>query len=271
MGPYAYLRDQWVSFDDIDMIKHKSEYIKAMGLGGGMIWALDLDDFKNYCTCEEYPLLKTINRVLRGYPGPQPDCPLEMSATRDTAAAAEAAVTQQPNNMACDGKIFAADYNDCNKYYLCNQGQLQQQSCPAGLYWNENHCDWPENSACHPDKVPQQTTTTQRPIVDVDKVVTVTTTTMKPSKPGTDTSINQIPGNDNTYKVVCYFTNWAWYRQGDGKYKPEDIDTDLCTHITYGFAVLDSNTLTIKPHDSWADIDNGKYIHSYIFQLFNLI
>lgn len=66
MGPYAYLRDQWVSFDDVAMIQYKSEYIKAMGLGGGMIWALDLDDFKNWCGCEEYPLLKTINRVLRG-------------------------------------------------------------------------------------------------------------------------------------------------------------------------------------------------------------
>lgn len=66
MGPYAYLRDQWVSFDDQSMIQHKSEYIRAMGLGGGMIWALDLDDFKNICNCEQYPLLRTINRVLRG-------------------------------------------------------------------------------------------------------------------------------------------------------------------------------------------------------------
>jgi GH18 family chitinase len=24
-----------------------------------------------------------------------------------------------------------------------------------------------------------------------------------------------------------------------GKYKPEDIDPSLCTHINYGFAVLD--------------------------------
>lgn len=64
---------------------------------------------------------------------------------------------------------------------------------------------------------------------------------------------------DYDYKVVCYFTNWAWYRPGIGKYVPEDIDPDLCTHIVYGFAVLDRDNLVIKPHDSWADIDNRFY------------
>lgn len=67
------------------------------------------------------------------------------------------------------------------------------------------------------------------------------------------------PGGSSDYKVVCYFTNWAWYRQGDGKYTPDDIDSTLCTHIVYGFAVLDRETLTIKTHDSWADIDNRFY------------
>ena len=55
------------------------------------------------------------------------------------------------------------------------------------------------------------------------------------------------------------FTNWAWYRPGVGKYKPEDIDPSICTHVVYGFAVLDSNKLVIKPHDSWADLDNQFY------------
>ena len=45
MGPYAYKGNQWVSFDDVAMIKYKSEYIKNLDLGGAMIWALDLDDF----------------------------------------------------------------------------------------------------------------------------------------------------------------------------------------------------------------------------------
>ena len=58
--------------------------------------------------------------------------------------------------------------------------------------------------------------------------------------------------------MVCYFTNWAWYRQGVGKYLPETIDERLCTHIVYGFAVLDYENLIVKAHDSWADYDNSK-------------
>ena len=46
MGPYAYKGSQWVSYDDAAMIKHKAQYVKKMGLGGAMIWALDLDDFR---------------------------------------------------------------------------------------------------------------------------------------------------------------------------------------------------------------------------------
>ena len=62
--------------------------------------------------------------------------------------------------------------------------------------------------------------------------------------------------NDNAkVEMFIMFTNFC--RQGEGKYLPSDIDPTLCTHITYGFAVLDSSSLTIKPHDSWADIDNG--------------
>jgi len=81
MGPYAYSGDQWVSFDDAAMIRYKSNYIRRMGLGGGMIWALDLDDFRDICSCEPYPLLRTINRVLRGYPGPGPKCDINADSS----------------------------------------------------------------------------------------------------------------------------------------------------------------------------------------------
>lgn len=76
MGPYAYLRDQWVSFDDQQMIMRKTNLVKELGLAGAMIWALDLDDFRNICDCEPHPLLKTINRGLCRLNTPAPDCSL---------------------------------------------------------------------------------------------------------------------------------------------------------------------------------------------------
>lgn len=86
---------------------------------------------------------------------------------------------------------------------------------------------------------------------------TVASTTVKTPVPSS-TSRDQLQPDDK-FKMICYFTNWAWYRQEGGKFLPEDIDPDLCTHVLYGFAVLDGSQLTIKPHDAWADIDNSKY------------
>ena len=55
------------------------------------------------------------------------------------------------------------------------------------------------------------------------------------------------------------FTNWAFYRPGNGKFLPEHIDKRLCTHIVYGFAVLNPTTLRIRAHDSWVDFDKEFY------------
>lgn len=101
-------------------------------------------------------------------------------------------------------------------------------------------------------------TTTRRPWTE-KPTMGVTSTTLEESESWEETTTHS-PPPDSDYKIVCYFTNWAWYRPGIGKYTPENIDYELCTHIAYGFAVLDSNTFTIKPHDSWADLDNEFYM-----------
>ncbi|XP_017304833.1 chitotriosidase-1-like, partial [Diaphorina citri] len=44
---------------------------------------------------------------------------------------------------------------------------------------------------------------------------------------------------EEPYKVICYYTSWAYLRQAEGKYSPEDIDGSLCTHLVYAFADLD--------------------------------
>lgn len=133
---------------------------------------------------------------------------------------------------------------------------MMEHNCPPGLHWNVDHCDWPQNADCHLSgengaRPVIRPTTTNRP-------TTVTTT----HNSIIDRPIESIPiihDDPNGFKVVCYFTNWAWYRPGDGKYTPDDIDDSLCTHIVYGFAVLDRETMTIRTHDSWADIDNRFY------------
>lgn len=183
MGPYAYKGNQWVSFDDKAMIRQKAKLVRSLGLGGGMVWALDLDDFRNHCGEGVHPLLSELQSVLR-----------EPSSDSD----------HQPDQISTESSI---------------QEEVIGESHDQGIIIDET---------------------------PVDNGQSVSAEIIESSL-------------DSDYKVVCYFTNWAWYRQGGGKYLPEDIDGKLCTHIVYGFAVLDRDSLTIKPHDTWADFDNHFY------------
>lgn len=52
----------------------QTELINKLNLGGGMMWAVDLDDFKNLCGCGKYPLLTALNRGLGRGHGHATDC-----------------------------------------------------------------------------------------------------------------------------------------------------------------------------------------------------
>ncbi|KAL2104018.1 hypothetical protein ACEWY4_000886 [Coilia grayii] len=39
-------------------------------------------------------------------------------------------------------------------------------------------------------------------------------------------------------KLACYFTNWSQYRPGTGRYLPENVDPNLCTHLIYAFSII---------------------------------
>ncbi|KAM7053744.1 acidic mammalian chitinase [Molossus nigricans] len=55
----------------------------------------------------------------------------------------------------------------------------------------------------------------------------------------------------SAYQLICYFTNWAQYRPGLGRFKPEDIDPCLCTHLIYAFAGMRNNEITTI---EWNDV-----------------
>ncbi|KAJ9585129.1 hypothetical protein L9F63_003081, partial [Diploptera punctata] len=62
----------------------------------------------------------------------------------------------------------------------------------------------------------------------------------------------------NSYRIVCYFANWAIYRSGNGKFQVGDINADLCTHHIYAFAGLNSDG-EVLIRDQYVDIQYGGF------------
>lgn len=162
IGPYAYKGNQWVSYDDVPMIRRKSELIKKIGLGGGMIWALDLDDFRNTCGQGKYPLLTTINSVLGRKrisssfsgsthgPGLRPSKPptgllsSNVPVLEAYPSVVSVVVHQQELQPVKDNQVdpcsqapFKPYAGNCRKYYRCIFGKYVEQTCPTGTFWNK--------------------------------------------------------------------------------------------------------------------------------------
>merc|ERR1719259_817922 len=107
-------------------------------------------------------------------------------------------------------------------------------------------------------KYPLLTTITEamkKPTVKPTAEPTTVTSPVITSMSASTISTTSEPQKAKGKKVVCYFSNWAGYREGDGKYTPDDIDASLCSHVVYAFAVLDPGSLVLTIYDHWADID----------------
>lgn len=76
--------------------------------------------------------------------------------------------------------------------------------------------------------------------------------TLPPTHPGTDLRVQQRPppppnsSSGAAHKLVCYYTSWSQYRDGDGSCLPDAVDPFLCTHIIYSFANISDNEI-----DTW--------------------
>lgn len=73
------------------------------------------------------------------------------------------------------------------------------------------------------------------------------------------TSKDSVKDKDG-YKIVCYYTNWSQYRVKIGKFLPEDIPADLCTHIIFAFGWLKKGKLSsFESNDETKDGKVGLY------------
>lgn len=126
-------------------IKEKAEFIKRLDLGGAMIWSIETDDFRGICGAK-YPLLKTINHVLRD-DEPLPPTPPPSNMTTTT--------TTPGTNAKCEGPGYMRDPYDCSVFYYCQtdgeHGYKQHKfTCPPGLVYDTktNVCAWPYETNC---------------------------------------------------------------------------------------------------------------------------
>ena len=56
-------------------------------------------------------------------------------------------------------------------------------------------------------------------------------------------------------KIFCYYSTSVQNRLGLGKFLPENIDPDLCTHVIFAFAKV-METGSIEP-GNWNDLPSG--------------
>ena len=46
MAPYSYNGPYWVSYDSVESIRIKSQWVNTLGLGGAMVWSIEADDWR---------------------------------------------------------------------------------------------------------------------------------------------------------------------------------------------------------------------------------
>lgn len=196
MGPYAYKGNQWVGFDDEDIILEKAKFIAREKLGGGMVWTLDNDDFRGKCYGEHSPLISTLKAALRdGKIGTSPKSTTAPKVV--TPRTTKAFTTPDPGPpFECEDEGFYNNPTDCKKYFWCldsgpsNLGLVAHSfTCPSGLYFNKarDACDYAANVVCKVKKTTAaaatSTTPRPRPRPKKKKTTTTTTTTSAPTIP----------------------------------------------------------------------------------------
>merc|ERR1712141_205718 len=116
--PYMISADgtQWVSYDDERSLEIKLDFLKEKKLRGAMVWALELDDWRQ----SEWPLLNTIKNGLAGYrEGSQFTTTTTFNPNPTTTTASSTTTTTTSSGGQCEDLPLAGAYG-ANGAHTCS-------------------------------------------------------------------------------------------------------------------------------------------------------
>ena len=130
-----------------------------MGLGGGMVWSVDTDDYKGFCG-KKFGVLATINEVLNGGPHTPPPYWTTPAPVKTTTPHIQPQTTTDPDHTVvpdkvCDSVGFKPDPENCQMYYICTLNEdgswhKDHESCPDGTLFDPTKlfCNWADSVNC---------------------------------------------------------------------------------------------------------------------------
>uniref|UniRef100_A0A8D0B9X3 Acidic mammalian chitinase n=1 Tax=Salvator merianae TaxID=96440 RepID=A0A8D0B9X3_SALMN len=150
--PYAFKDSEWIGFDNKESYGYKATFVKDNKFGGGMVWAIDLDDFLgSFCGEGPYPLINELKSLLAGNVCGDPGSVIipPTPPPGPTPTPGPTTTTHEVTTGFCADKADGtyANKDDPNKFYICSGGNTFLMSCAAGLVFEESCkcCDWPRN------------------------------------------------------------------------------------------------------------------------------
>lgn len=165
--PFAYSGNQWVGYDNEESLSLKCDFIYEHGLGGGMVWSIETDDFHGTCG-KKFPLLETLNRRLQNN-GVITTTTIISSSSSTTATATWSSSTAQTtvtpersstttqhsttassDDFKCVSTGYFRDPKNCSKFYYCDNTSQFEFTCPSGLYFDTTTfvCNWANAVNC---------------------------------------------------------------------------------------------------------------------------
>ncbi|XP_022253586.1 acidic mammalian chitinase-like [Limulus polyphemus] len=156
--PYATSDNQWISYEDMDSMTTKANFVLENNLGGIMVWSLDIDDFTGTCFGQKFPLLTVINNVLKNNNKAQYVTELleetwNYSKSQQMNHSSSLSSEKLSSHEAtCTREGFFVLPKDCSKFYRCTLLQtgkflMHSFDCPPKTVFDSryNVCTWKKN------------------------------------------------------------------------------------------------------------------------------